>query len=82
MKVLYFHQHFTTRSGASGTRSYEFARTLVAAGHEVTMVCGSFSVGQTGLTGPFSRGKRRGQVDGIDVIELEPEVIAANESIA
>lgn len=38
MHILYFHQFFTTREGTGGTRSYEFARQLVAAGHEVTMV--------------------------------------------
>jgi glycosyltransferase involved in cell wall biosynthesis len=35
------------------------------------MVCGSYSVGDTGLAVPFSRGLRRGEVDGIDVIELQ-----------
>lgn len=38
MRVLYLHQFFMTRAGTGGTRSYEFARRLVAAGHEVTMV--------------------------------------------
>ena len=35
------------------------------------MVCGSFGVGDTGLTGEFQRGMRRGEVQGIDVIELD-----------
>lgn len=70
MKLLYFHQHFTTPAGASGTRSYEFARRLVARGHEVTMVCGSYGTGRTGLSGEFRRGRRSGTVDGIRVIEL------------
>jgi glycosyltransferase involved in cell wall biosynthesis len=70
MKVLYFHQHFTTPKGAAGTRSYEMARRLVAQGHNVTMVCGSYGGGKTGLYGPFQRGRRAGQVDGIDVIEF------------
>lgn len=73
MRVLYFHQHFSTPSGSTGTRSYEFARRLVGAGHEVTMVCGSYSGGNTGLDGSFERGRRRGLVDGIDVIELQLE---------
>ena len=38
MRILYLHQFFLTREGAGGTRSYEFARHLVGAGHEVTMV--------------------------------------------
>ena len=71
MKVLYFHQHFTTPRGASGTRSYEFARHLIEEGHEVTMVCGSSSKADTGLGGPYRRGRREGVVEGIRVIELE-----------
>ena len=70
MKLLYFHQHFTTPKGASGTRSYEFARRLIARGHEVTMVCGSYGTGDTGLTGEYRKGRRSGTVDGIRVIEL------------
>jgi glycosyltransferase involved in cell wall biosynthesis len=71
MRLLYFHQHFSTREGSTGTRSYEFARRLVARGHHVTMVCGSAATGKTGLSGPFANGIRRGRVDGIDVIEVE-----------
>lgn len=71
VKVLYFHQHFGTPQGGGGIRSYAMARKLVAGGHNVTMVCGSKANGTTGLTGPFARGKRRGVVDGIDVIELD-----------
>lgn len=71
MKVLYFHQHFSTPSGSAGIRSYEMARRLIARGHEVTMVCGSYSAGKTGLDQPFKHGMRRGLVDGIDVVELD-----------
>jgi glycosyltransferase involved in cell wall biosynthesis len=71
MNVLYFHQHFSTRSGSTGTRSYEFARCLIARGNQVTMVCGSYGGGVTGLASPFQNGARSGNVDGIDVIELE-----------
>ena len=70
MRILYYHQHFSTRKGSTGTRSYEFARSLVQCGHQVTMVCGSYAAADTGLTGPFTRGRRSGPVDGIDVIEL------------
>ena len=41
MKILYIHQYFSTPQGSVGTRSYEFGRRLVAAGHEVTILCGS-----------------------------------------
>lgn len=71
MKVLYFHQHFTTPQGAAGTRSYEMARELLRQGHQVTMVAGSYKLGQTGLVGPFRKGRRQGVVDGIEVIEFD-----------
>ena len=70
MRVLYLHQHFSTPQGKTGTRSYEFARRLVNRGHEVTMVCGAYSMSQTGLTGEPQGGTRRGEVDGIKVIEI------------
>lgn len=71
MKVLYFHQYFSTPNGSSGMRSYEFARALVASGHEVLMVCGRYDGSKTGLEDiPFVNGKRTGLVDGIKVNEL------------
>lgn len=71
MRILYFHQHFSTPQGATGTRSYEMARRLIQKGHKVTMVCGSPASGNTGLTQAYKKGQRRGDVDGIDVLELE-----------
>ncbi|AZC52213.1 MULTISPECIES: glycosyltransferase family 4 protein [Pseudomonas] len=71
MKILYFHQHFSTPKGAVGIRSYEMARRLIARGHQVSMVCGSYGGGQTGLEGPFVGGKRKGTVDGIEIIEFD-----------
>ncbi len=38
MHVIYLHQYFATPSMPEGTRSYEMARRLVAAGHRVSMV--------------------------------------------
>ncbi|MFC4172164.1 glycosyltransferase family 4 protein [Microvirga sp. GCM10011540] len=40
MRIIYLHQYFFTRSmiGVAGNRSYEFARRLVAMGHQVEMV--------------------------------------------
>ena len=55
MRILYLHQFFVTREGTGGTRSYEFARRLVEAGHEVTMVTAG------------DGGER--EVDGIRVVE-------------
>lgn len=71
MHILYLHQHFSTPSGAAGIRSYEMARRLLHHGHSVTMVCGSYGIGATGLDGPFRKGARRGFVDGIQVIEFD-----------
>lgn len=71
MRILYFHQHFSTPQGTTGIRSYEMARRLIARGHDVTMVCGRYQGGQTGLTGPFVRSCRRGRADGIDMIEFD-----------
>ncbi|MDJ0837712.1 MAG: glycosyltransferase family 4 protein [Acidobacteriota bacterium] len=70
MHVLYFHQHFSTPKGATGIRSYEMARRLTERGHKVTMVCGSYGQGKSGLTGEPVRGRRTGTVDGIDIIEF------------
>lgn len=71
MRVLYFHQHFSTPEGSVGTRSYHMARRFMAHGHQVTMVCGSYAGAHTGLTSSFAYGRRRGMVDGIDVIEFD-----------
>lgn len=71
MRVLYFHQHFSTPKGSTGIRSYEMARRLITRGHQVTMVCGSYGGGQTGLINSFENGRRRGTVDGIDIIEFD-----------
>ncbi|MDR0534762.1 MAG: glycosyltransferase family 4 protein [Puniceicoccales bacterium] len=79
-RLLYFHQHFTTLAGTSGTRSYEFAKALVAKGWQVTMVCGVADASKLGLKPeegaeaacrpcPVS-GVVRGVVDGIHVIAL------------
>jgi glycosyltransferase involved in cell wall biosynthesis len=71
MRVLYYHQHFSTPRGAGGTRSYEVARRLVEQGHAVTIACGAYAMGDTGLRTAFTRGRREGVVDGIRVIEFQ-----------
>lgn len=70
MRVLYFHQYFQTPKGNSGTRSYTMAQALIKAGYKVTIICSSFSNGNTGLNKPFINNRRRGMVDNIDVIEF------------
>lgn len=68
--LLYFHQHFATPQGSTGTRSYEFARALIARGHRVTMVCGAHQLSGLDLPYDATAGCQRGTVDGIDVISL------------
>jgi glycosyltransferase involved in cell wall biosynthesis len=70
LRLLYFHQHFATPRGSSGTRSYEFARALIARGHQVTIVCGAHQLSGLELPYDSARGWHRGEVDGIDVISL------------
>jgi glycosyltransferase involved in cell wall biosynthesis len=91
MRILYFHQHFTTPQGSSGTRSYEFARALLACGHQVTMVCGTNDVAKLGLEREGNRDEEqatkgksaplRGTVDGIRVIAL-PVAYSNRDGIA
>ncbi|WP_150138685.1 glycosyltransferase family 4 protein [Candidatus Enterovibrio escicola] len=71
MNILYFHQHFSTPKGSVGIRSYEMAKKAIQRGHHVTMVCGSYSGGKTGLLNDFIKGKRIGIVDGINIIEFD-----------
>lgn len=68
MKILYFHQHFTLPTSAGGTRSYELAQKLIEKGHKVTMVAGGRS--DLGLAPTNKKGIYRGDVDGIDVIQI------------
>jgi glycosyltransferase involved in cell wall biosynthesis len=70
VRLLYFHQHFATPKGSSGTRSYEFARALIARGHQVTMICGAHKLSGLDLPYEEAKGWHRGNVDGIDVISL------------
>lgn len=73
MHILYIHQYFSTPNGASGLRSYMFSQKLIKEGHDVTIVCGSYNLADTGLNTEFVKGKREGLVDGIHVIELQLE---------
>lgn len=70
MHILYIHQHFSTPKGNAGTRSYEFAKRLVADGHRVTMLCGSFKNGNVGFDAKEEGCIKRGVVDGIEVIQI------------
>ena len=70
MHILYFHQYFNTPDAAGGTRSYEMARKLVSRGHRVTMVCSTHGKGDLGLPGKPDDPVRKGNIDGIDVIQF------------
>ena len=64
MKILYLHQYFTTPAFGGGTRSYEMARRLAAAGHEVTLLTSSAFLDETWAPGP---GWHAGEADGVRV---------------
>lgn len=69
MNILYIHQYFTTREGATGTRSYEFSKYLVKQGHKVTVITGDSMLSsvrpnkETFLTKHYL-------IDGINVIAI------------
>jgi len=66
MHVAYIHQHFSTKEGSTGTRSYEMAQRLLRAGHRVTMICGATS-GATIAGLPLTERVNEVDVDGIHV---------------
>lgn len=47
VNILYLHQYFVPPDGTGGTRSYEFARRLVARGHKVTIITSSAHTGDS-----------------------------------
>ena len=71
MNILYFHQHFSFPEGTTGNRSFHFANALVDKSHKVTIICGSYKGGVTGLASPFIKGVRRGCVNGLNIIEFD-----------
>ena len=69
MRVLYFHQHFSTRKGTAGTRSYELARRLAHRGHEVVVVCGSNLRARSGTDKTAAQKVVSTEIDGFTVLE-------------
>lgn len=70
MHILYIHQYFSTPRGRTGTRSYEFARRWVAAGHRVTVLTSRAQLPPEDL-GPQRRGLvSHLEIDGIEVTVL------------
>ena len=71
MHMLYLHQHFSTPAGSTATRSFAFARALAARGHRVTLATGRYQGAESGLVGPFRKGRREGRVAGFQVVEWD-----------
>jgi glycosyltransferase involved in cell wall biosynthesis len=71
LRILYLHQHFSRPEGSTGTRSFLHAAALAAAGHEVTVACGSYRGADTGLRGRFHGGERVGAMEGFLVREFD-----------
>jgi glycosyltransferase involved in cell wall biosynthesis len=69
LKILYLHQHFTTREGSGGTRSYEFARMLRQRGHEITILCGKGD--RSGLPSQSSRLIEERELEGLKILQLK-----------
>ncbi len=70
MHILYLHQYFATPHAQTGTRSYEFARRWVAAGHRVTMITTAANLTSEDY-GPVPRKFiSRIPIDGIEVIAI------------
>ncbi len=66
MRLVYIHQHFVTNQGAGGTRSYDVAKYMVKAGHQVHMITGIYDTsGFKPL--PWYKLFHRESIDGIDV---------------
>jgi len=65
MHILYIHQHFATPAGSTGTRSYEFARRWVKAGHKVTLITGHYDIGGLQVSGALYQKQK---IEGINVV--------------
>ena len=70
MKIIYFHQYFTTPLGSGGTRSFYIAKELVKFGHDINIICLNDKRSKTGLNTSFKNGLREGYVDGIKISEI------------
>lgn len=68
MHVIYIHQHFATKQGATGTRSYEWSQRLLRAGHRVTMICGEYAPG--GVRPARGAAVTEHEIDGIRVLQI------------
>jgi glycosyltransferase involved in cell wall biosynthesis len=67
--ILYMHQHFQTRRGYTGNRSYEFSKCFLRAGHQVTMICSGVE-NEPQLTVPAGQSYFQTEVDGIHCVPI------------
>lgn len=72
MRILYFHQYFGTPQGKSGIRSYEMSKSLIARGHEVSVVFSRSERRESPIGDRvFKNNVRYGDFEGIRLIELD-----------
>ncbi len=67
MHILYIHQYFSTPRGVTGTRSYEFAKRWIKAGHNVVMLTTTTQLCEQDLQDAKGRFIKQAIIDGIDV---------------
>jgi glycosyltransferase involved in cell wall biosynthesis len=67
LRILYLHQYFQTPQCNGGTRSYEFAKRMIAAGHQVTVITST-----AGLPEPHRHATehQKLELDGIPVLSI------------
>lgn len=63
------HQHFTTRHGFTGNRSYEFSKVLTGRGHEIYMICSGID-NEPRLTLPPGKVWDQVELDGIHCVPI------------
>ncbi len=73
MRILYMHQHFTSRQGFTGNRSYEFAKLLIRDGHDVTMMCSGID-NEPRLTVPPGESFIETELEGIHCVPIAAAV--------
>ena len=71
MRIVYFHQYFSTPNGSAGIRSYYLAKKLVKEGHQVFIICLNDKRTDCGLKNSFFNNQREGVIDGIKIIQLD-----------
>ena len=69
MHILYMHQHFQTRHGFTGNRSFEFSKQLIARGHQVTMICSGID-NEPRLSVPAGKKYFVTEISGIQVVPI------------